>query len=80
MGDDNTALDIRDLDEMNVLHHLVANAKNFDFSPEIFKKLLDYGININSLDKFKRSPIFYCFIKIEYEENRDKQENNNDKV
>lgn len=67
----NLDIDIRDLDERNVLHHLVANAKNFDFSPELCKKLLDYGININSIDKYGRSPIFYCFIKIQYEEDNE---------
>lgn len=63
--DEGLRADFKDLNERNVLHHLVSFAKNFDNSPEICKKLLEYGVNINSLDKFGRSPIFYCFIRIE---------------
>ena len=58
---------------------MVSNATNFDSSPEICKKLLEYGVKINSLDEFGRTPIFYCFIKIRNEEGTG-EERPNDKV
>jgi hypothetical protein len=65
MNDEGADPEFKDLNSRNSLHHLVSNAKNFDTSPEICKVLLEHGVSINSLDKFLRSPIFYCFIKIE---------------
>lgn len=52
---------LEDLHKRNALHHLVACSSNFDSSPEVCKLLLDNNIKINSLDKYDRSPIFYCF-------------------
>lgn len=81
LEDNGAHADFRDLDDRNALHHLVSNATNFDTSPEIFKKLLEYGVKINSTDKYGRSPIFYCFIKIKVEEQQEKEaDRNNDKV
>ena len=78
LGEHGASADIRDLNERNALHHLVSNATNFDSSPEICKKLLEYGVKINSLDEYGRTPIFYCFIKIRNEEGA--EERPNDKV
>lgn len=50
-----------DMDKKNSLHHLVACSTNFDSSSEVCKLLLDHNAKINSLDKYGRSPIFYCF-------------------
>jgi ankyrin repeat protein len=66
---------VKDLNHRNLLHHLVANARNFDFSPELCQKLIEYGVKVNSLDKYGRSPIFYCFINIKDEENQDNTNN-----
>ena len=71
LEDNGACADIRDLDDRNALHHLVSIATNFDTSPQILKKLLEYGIKINSLDKYSRSPIFYCFIKIQPDDQQD---------
>jgi len=64
LSDEHLRSDFKDINDRNALHHLVSVAKNFDNSPEICKKLFEYGVNINSLDKYGRSPLFYCFIKI----------------
>ena len=31
--------------------------------------LLEHGCKVNALDKFERSPLFYCFCSLEEEEN-----------
>lgn len=80
LGEHGASADIRDLNDRNALHHLVSNATNFDSSPEICMKLLEYGVKINSLDKYGRTPIFYCFIKIKGEEQGAPDEPPNDKV
>lgn len=65
LSDEGLRADFNDSNGRNALHHLVSVAKNFDNSPEICRKLLEYGVSVNSLDKYDRSPIFYCFIRIE---------------
>jgi ankyrin repeat protein len=76
--DEGLKADFKDANERNALHHLVSVAKNFDNSPEICRKLIEYGVSVNSLDKYGRSPIFYCFIRIE--ENESSNDDSNDKV
>ena len=76
----------QDMNKRNILHHLVSNSKNFDNAPEICKHMFQKGVKINSLDRFNRTPIFYCFIQIENETQRmvmssqQKEKAYNDKV
>lgn len=56
-----------DGDRRTSLHHLIYYSESFDASPEICKLLIEYGAKVNALDKFERSPIFYCFTSIEGE-------------
>lgn len=60
-----------DTDKRSSLHHLVFNSNNLDSSKELAHLLLKYGCKINGLDKFDRSPIFYCFCDIEEHESTD---------
>lgn len=50
-----------DMNRRNSLHHLVFHASNLDSNPEVCKLLLEWKTRINALDKYDRSPIFYCF-------------------
>jgi ankyrin repeat protein len=54
-----------DMDKRNVLHHLVFQSSSLDSTPELFRMLLQHGCKINALDKYDRSPIFYCFCEME---------------
>jgi ankyrin repeat protein len=54
-----------DNDKRIPLHHLVFYSANLDGSPEACKLLLEFGCKINALDKYERSPIFYCFSDME---------------
>ena len=55
----------------------MACSTNFDSSSEVCKLLLDNNVKINSLDRYGRSPIFYCF---DPEDEIEERENPNDKV
>ncbi len=57
-------INFQDMDKRNALHHLVIHSTNIDSTPEVAKLLLNYGCKINALDKYDRSPIFYCFCEI----------------
>ena len=50
-----------DKDKRNPLHHLVFNSNSLQSTSELLKLLVNYGCKINGLDKYDRSPIFYCF-------------------
>jgi ankyrin repeat protein len=54
-----------DMDKRTALHHLVFHSTNLDTTPEISKLLIKHGCKINALDKYDRSPIFYCFCEME---------------
>lgn len=54
----------QDKDKRNPLHHLVFHSTNLDSTPELVKVLLQHGCKINALDKYDRSPIFYCFCEM----------------
>ena len=36
-------------------------------------KLIEYGVKINGVDEYGRTPIFYCFIKIKSDESLQSQ-------
>ena len=55
----------QDMNKRTPLHHLVYNSTCGDSSLELHKLLLDYNCKINSLDKYDRSPVFYCFCDME---------------
>lgn len=56
----------QDMDKRTALHHLVFHSTNFDSTtPDLAKLLLQQGAKINALDKYDRSPIFYCFCEME---------------
>jgi hypothetical protein len=44
---------------------LVNKSTNFDNSVELCKLFFEYCVEINSLDKYERTPLFYCFAKID---------------
>ena len=54
-----------DLDKRTPLHHLVFHSANLDGSPQLCRLLLERQAKVNALDKYERSPIFYCFTDIE---------------
>lgn len=58
---------------------MVSSANNFDTSPEICKILFDHGVKVNSLDKYSRTPLFYCFTSIN-KKNTEVEDSPNDKV
>ena len=58
-------LNFQDLDRRTVLHHLTYNAGRLHPHPDVSKLLLESGVKINILDKYERSPIFYCFSEME---------------
>ena len=47
------------------LHHIVYPPTNLDSSPELCKILFEYSVRVNSLDKYNRTPLFYCFTRID---------------
>ena len=55
----------QDMDKRNPLHHLVFNSTSLDSTLELLNALLKHGCKINALDKYDRSPIFYCFCEME---------------
>ena len=55
----------QDMDKRNPLHHLVFHSTNLDATSELVQLLIQHGGKINSLDKYERSPIFYCFCEME---------------
>lgn len=55
----------QDMDKRTPLHHLVFNSTSLDSTPELSKLLINHGCKLNALDKYDRSPIFYCFCPME---------------
>lgn len=53
------------MDKRNSLHHLAFHSTNIDSNPDVCRLLIEYGTKINALDKYERSPIFYCFCDME---------------
>jgi len=53
------------MDKRNSLHHLAFHSTNIDSNPDVCRLLIEYGTKINALDKYERSPIFYCFSDME---------------
>lgn len=43
-------------------------SSNLDHSPELCKILFDYHVKVNSLDKYNRTPLFYCFTRIDIDQ------------
>lgn len=57
-----------DLEKRTSLHHIVYTSANLDSSPELCKVLFEYNVRVNSLDKYNRTPLFYCFTRIDFEQ------------
>ena len=53
-----------DKDKRTPLHHLVFHSPRLQSASIILKLLINYGGKVNSLDKYDRSPLFYCFCGI----------------
>ena len=56
---------------------MVHNSVNLDNSTDLCKLFFAYGARINRLDKYDRTPLFYCFTKIDGD---DDDESTHDKV